>query len=192
VGNTVGSLTSTQKSIVIGSIIGDGSLRRASGRKNALLEVNHSFDYKEYVDWKYDKLKDIVITPPKPRRGNEGRVAYRFTTRSIPEITELYNKFYANGRKFIPNDIKLDPLVMAVWFMDDGSKSYKSLYLNTQRFNSEDQKILMDKLFKQWNILSSLNKDKIYYRIRISVDSTPKFKRIISSFILPIFAYKLM
>ena len=50
----------------------------------------------------------------------------------------------------------------------------------------------MDKLFKQWNILSSLNKDKIYYRIRISVDSTPKFKRIISSFILPIFAYKLM
>ena len=40
--NTVGSLTQEQKSIIIGSILGDRYLRIVSGRKNAFLEINHS------------------------------------------------------------------------------------------------------------------------------------------------------
>jgi len=48
--NTVGSLTQLQKSIIIGCILGDGYLRIFPGRKNALLEINHSLKAKEYVD----------------------------------------------------------------------------------------------------------------------------------------------
>ena len=58
-GNTVGSLTQFQKSIIIGSILGDGYLRIISGRNNAFLEINHSIKQKEYVDWKYLNLKNI-------------------------------------------------------------------------------------------------------------------------------------
>ena len=90
----MGSLTQEQISIVIGNLLGDGSLRRAKGRKNALLEVNHAFRYKSYVDWKYEKLKDIVGTGPKSRKGKGVRIAYRFTTLSNPELTKIYKKFY--------------------------------------------------------------------------------------------------
>lgn len=188
----MGSLTSIQKSIITGSILGDGSLRRAQGRINALLEINHSFASKDYVDWKYEHLKNLVRTPPKRRKGNEGRIAYRFTTQSLSVITRFYERFYQDGKKIIPKDLNLDPLVMAVWFMDDGNKTYNALYLNTQQFDLDDQQKLLNQLFDQWKIEVTLNKDKIYHRIRIKTDSTPRFKKIIQHFVLPMFYYKLM
>ena len=188
----MGSLTSIQKSIITGSILGDGSLRKAQGRVNALLEINHSFSSKEYVDWKYRYLKNLVITPPKKRKGNGKRVAYRFTTRSLPEITQFYDKFYQNGKKIVFGNIVLDPLTMATWFMDDGSKSHNALYLNTQQFDLDSQHKLISQLFNQWGIEATLNKDKIYHRIRIKTSSTPRFKKIINPFVLSIFHYKLM
>ena len=132
----MGSLTQVQRSIIVGSILGDGSLRRQEGRKNALLEINHAFQSKKYVDWKYRALRTLVSTPPKARKGNGKRVAYRFTTLSRPEIAEFYERFYKKGRKRIPNKIVLTPLVLAVWFMDDGSKERKGIYLNTQQFTT--------------------------------------------------------
>ena len=189
-GNTVGSLTQEQKSIIIGSLLGDGYLRIVPGRKNAFLEINHSISEKDYVDWKYQKLKDLVKSPPKQRRGKGRRIAYRFFTRQYPELTKLYQKFYRGRGKIIPN-LKLNPLIIAVWFMDDGNKSYQTYYLNTQCFDSLSQKRLILMLKKQYGIESSLNRDKEYYRIRIKQNSASRFKELIRNYIIPMMEYKL-
>jgi hypothetical protein len=186
----VGSLTQEQKSIIIGSILGDGYLRIVSGRKNAFLEINHSISEREYVDWKYLKLKNLVRNPPKQRKGKGRRIAYRFFTRQHPELTELYRKFYRNGKKIIP-ELKLDPLMIAVWFMDDGSKCGKDYYLNCQRFDRASQRRLIKILKKQYGILVSLNRDKEYHRIRIKRQSQEKFKRLIEKYLIPSMRYKL-
>lgn len=107
-------------------------------KANALLEINHSVHQRSYVDWKHAQLAALVSTPPKLRRGNGTRVAYRFVTRSLPELTPFYRRFYESGIKTIP-ELELSPLTMAVWFMDDGSKSRSAVYLNTQQFNDESQ-----------------------------------------------------
>ena len=114
-GNTVGSLTQEQKSIIIGSILGDGYLRIIPGRRNAFLEINHSISEKDYVDWKYQELKTLVKSPPKARKGNKGRIAYRFFTKQHPEITKLYQEFYQDGEKIIPN-LKLNPLMICLLY----------------------------------------------------------------------------
>ena len=189
-GNTVGSLTQEQKSIIIGSVLGDGYLRIVPGRNNAFLEVNHSINERDYVDWKYQKLKEIVKSPPKLRRGKGRRIAYRFFTRQHPGLTKLYQKFYRNGKKIVPK-LKLNPLTIAVWFMDDGSKSYKTYYLNTQRFDYLSQKGLIKTLKDQYGIDSSLNRDKGYYRIRIRQNSAGRFKRLNDIYIIPEMKYKL-
>ena len=98
-GNTVGSLTQNQRSIIIGTLLGDGYMRIIPRRKNAFLEVNHSSKQKDYVDWKYQELASIVKSGPKMRKGNGQRIAYRFFTQCLPEITELYETFYQNGKK---------------------------------------------------------------------------------------------
>jgi len=189
-GNTVGSLTQVQKSIIIGLLLGDGYLRIVPRRKNAFLEINHSLSEKDYVDWKYQELKSLVKSPPKTRKGDGKRVAYRFFTKQHSEITKFYHQFYQNREKIVP-DLKLNPLIMAVWFMDDGSKSYRTYYLNTQRFNFQSQKRLIQTLKGQYGINSSLNKDKGYYRIRIKQNSAERFKKLICKYIIPSMKYKL-
>lgn len=186
--DTVGSLTKEQKSVLVGSLLGDGTMRK---KTNAYLEINHAYSQKQLVDWMYSKFKNLVLTPPKWRKGNGKREAYRFFTRSLPVLTPFYNQFFVNNRKIIPRNLKLDALSLAVWFMDDGSKSRSSIYLNTQQFTLSEQERLVGVLNSQFDIKSTLNKDKIYTRIRIRTESVSKFIKLVEKYILPDFWYKL-
>ena len=188
--NTAGSLTQLQKSFIIGTLLGDGYIRQAKGRKNAFLEVNHSITQKEYVEWKYNILKNLTRSGPKSRNGNGTRIAYRFFTRQHPEFTKIMDLFYKDRKKCIPN-LKLDPMMVAVWFMDDGSRCNKeNVYLNTQQFSKEDQYKLLESL-KEIGLKGTLNKDKEYYRIRFKTSSIPKLFGIIKEFIIPSMKYKI-
>jgi len=160
-------------------------------KTNALLEVNHSLEQKDYVDWKYSKLKDLVGTPPKARHGNGNRVAYRFTTLSLPVLTDIYHQFFRNGKKVIPERLCLDPLGLAVWFMDDGCRSYRAVYFNTQKFDMMSQSRLISFLERRFGLKLTLNKDKIYYRLRMSVASVGDFRRLIEHHMIPQLLYKL-
>ena len=185
--NTVGSLTEEQKSILIGCLLGDGTMRK---KKNALLEINHSYKQKALVDWLFSKFKGLVKTYPKWRKTNGKREAYRFVTQSLSVLTPFYNQFFFEGKKRIPVNLKLDALVLAVWFMDDGCKSRSSIYLNTQQFLKEEQLFLIDLLYKQFGIESTLNKDKIYSRIRVRTKSVKRFINLVEPFVLKEFRYK--
>lgn len=190
--NTVGSLSQLQRSIVLGSLLGDGYLRKLEGRKDAFLEINHSFEQKDYVDWKYEKLSFLSAGKPNKREGNGNRVAYRFYTKQHPFLTETFNRFYSeDGTKVIPKDLELNPLVLSVWFMDDGSKSSESdFYLNTQQFSVEDQKILIRKL-SELGLESNMNKDKKYYRIRLFKRSIPRLRDLVEEYVIPSLRYKI-
>ena len=100
------ALTLEQHALIVGTLLGDGSMRC---KANALLEVNHSARQRDYVDWKYQALRDLVSTPPQLRSTNGTRVAYRFVTRSLPALTPYYRMFYASGRKTVP-DVEITPL----------------------------------------------------------------------------------
>ncbi|TSC57861.1 MAG: LAGLIDADG homing endonuclease type 2 [Candidatus Peregrinibacteria bacterium Greene0416_19] len=190
-GNTVGSLSALQRAILIGSLLGDGTLRKQGTRTNALFEVNHAFAFKEYVDWKYEQFRAFVRTPPKARKGRGTRVAYRFTTRSLPVFTQYHEWFYRDGRKCIPADLTLDPMTLAVWFMDDGTKSRSAMYLNTQQCSMCEQRNLQRALLEHFGIKSALNRDRTYHRLRITTESTTVLENIIRPYILPCFQYKL-
>ena len=189
--NTVGSLTQLQRSIIIGSLLGDGYLRIVPGRKAALLEINHAFSQKRYVDWKYNMLVSLCRSAPKARANNGKKIAYRFSTRQHQELTDLYKLFYRNGKKLIPSNLCLDPIMLAVWFMDDGSKCRDSdVYLNTQQFTMENQVKLLEYLNKL-DLKASLNKDKDYYRIRFISSSIDKLKELVGQNIVPSMYYKI-
>ncbi len=177
-GNTVGSLSEVQRQVIVGSLLGDGAMRC---KTNALLEVNHSSHQRSYVDWKYRQLADLVRTPPKARKGNGGRVAYRFVTRSLEELTPYFRLFYGAGKQ----------LTLAVWFMDDGNRLRNAVYLNTQQYDETSQRRLLRLLREQWGIEATLNRDKTYYRIRISVVGTKRFAELVEPHLLPELRYKL-
>ncbi|OGG67033.1 hypothetical protein A2Z56_00200 [Candidatus Kaiserbacteria bacterium RIFCSPHIGHO2_12_45_16] len=189
--NTVERLNQFQKSVIIGTILGDGYIRIVSGRQNAFLEINHSVSQTEYVLWKYNVLKGIRAGAPKVRNGNGKRKAIRFYTRQSSELAELKSIFYIDNVKVIPHDLQLDSVSLAVWFMDDGSRCRESdVYLNTQQFDIESQLILIRAL-KKLGLDATLNKDKQYFRIRFLKKSIPKLFELIESTIIPSMKYKI-
>ena len=187
-GNSVGSLSEEQQSLVLGCLLGDGYMRC---KINAHLQVTHSIHQKSYVDWKYRYLLKYVLTLPKAYNGNGKRIGYRFFTRSLPVFTEFYRRFYIDRKKQVPRDLVMTPLALAVWYMDDGSKSRRSCYLNTQQFNLEDQEYLQFVLQRDCGLQSHLDRDKIYTRLRFPVEDSQHLKRLIQPFILPSLHYKL-
>lgn len=183
----MGSLSEFQQQLILGCVLGDGYMRM---KTHAHLQITHSFKQKEYVDWKYQILKNLTITPPKTYKGNGDRVGYRFFTKSLPELTSIYKKFYSNKIKRVPKDIILKPVTLAVWYVDDGSRSYKSCYFNTQEFDLESQNNLIKALSKL-KIKARLNKDKQYFRIRVLTSSTPHLMNIIKPYVIKSMRYKI-
>jgi hypothetical protein len=93
--------------------------------------------------------------------------------------------------KGIPDGLVLDPITLAVWFMDDGSRCRaQDVYFNTQQFAIEDQEKCLAMLF-QMGIDASLNKDKEYKRVRVKISSIPTLFGIISPYVVPSMTYKI-
>ncbi len=186
--NTVGSLTKEQTSIITGKLLGDGSLRK---KQNTLLEVNHSYKQKEYVLWQYEKLRNLILTEPKLRKSGVNRYSMRFTTRSLACLNDFYAQYYPNSLKCVYKGLVLDPISFAVWYMDDGSKSGNSVYLNTQQFSYVDQCYLVKRL-AECGFTVSLNKDKSYFRLRFYRESGQTFCRLVAPLVIDSMKYKLL
>ena len=156
-----------------------------------MLEINHSYNQKEYVDWKYRLLKDVSASAPKIRKGNGNRIAYRFYTRQLEGLSKLYRMFYRNGKKIIPDELNLDVVSLAVWYMDDGSRCRSSdVYLNSQQFDVSDQKRLIAVLRKM-NLETSLNRDKNYFRLRFKKSSLSRLRELLADAVIPSMKYKI-
>ena len=85
----------------------------------------------------------------------------------------------------------LTPLALAVWLMDDGGKSRRSVYLNTQQSDQASQLVMLRALRDQFGIEGTLNSDRCYTRIRISVAGTARLADVVWLFVRPELRYKL-
>ena len=70
-------LTKEENDILIGPLLGDGCLRIMGRCKFPAFSVSHSEKQKDYVFWKYEKLKRWVKTPP----WQEDRIYHKDKTR---------------------------------------------------------------------------------------------------------------
>lgn len=149
----------SQKSLLIGSILGDGSLTQGKDCKNARFVERHGEKQKEYLIWKRNMLKPFTKSKIYEAKGGTHEItdvncktekSYMFSTISHPYLTELRNIFYVNSTKIIPHNLDnvVNGLVMAVWFCDDGCFTYNRkngvyrLDLHTESFTYKENAFL--------------------------------------------------
>lgn len=191
-------LSKRQRSILVGTILGDGHLETQNMGKTYRLKVEHSVKHSFYVDWMYDQFKYWVNTPPKSKRKvlhNLEIENYYFQTLSVGQFRFYAKQFYVNGIKIVPKQIGrwLTPLALAVWFMDDGSsksKHHRAIILNTQGFSRKDIDLLRKALSKNFDIESDFRKQKEGLQLLISSNSAEKFYKLVEPYLLPNFEYK--
>jgi hypothetical protein len=181
------AITQKQFELVVGSLLGDGYLVKTT--MGYAFRVNHGLKQREYVDWKWRILENLVNSSPKSS-GN----CYYFRTVSHPVFNNLREEFYPNGKKVLPVDLVAEnftPFLLAVWIMDDGTKCGNQLRINSHCFTKEENKILQEFLSAKLGIKSVLNKDKGMVRIRIVSEGMPKLIGQIKPYIIPSMLYKL-
>jgi len=134
-------ITNVQVSILLGSLLGDGSLWKPKpqtiirkGKKyickvnSYMFEEQHTEKQKDYLLWKADMLYPYAkVDMVKRPFGNVYRLKIRSNISDSMKkmLNELHRMFYPNGIKVLPKNINLfmNKLVFAVWFFDDGTIS---------------------------------------------------------------------
>ncbi|NCO25096.1 hypothetical protein GW901_01030 [Candidatus Parcubacteria bacterium] len=193
------SLTNEQRSVIVGSILGDGTLRLGERAINVNLKIEHGLAQQEYVLWKYNILRPWVFTEPKISyryRENGERYVKSLWFRTIrhPLLTGFYELFYKNGKKIIPLDIDqyLDSLGMAVWVMDDGSLNQNKIDISTYSFIELEINLLLRVLDKKFGLNGNYYRDRDKgYRMYFNVKETEKLVEIIKPYIIDSMKYKI-
>lgn len=202
------SLSESCKAIILGSILGDGSLKIYKPYKNARFWIRHSVIQKEYWEWKISQLSEIQTTKSKEiQKPSEIQTAQRreekrkkierkkklffFQSAAKEELTQLYNILYKKNRVKIRRTWlnSMTPLSLAIWWLDDGRiiGNGKRGVFCTDCFSKEENKLLKNYLFVVWKIEVSIGlvkrtykgKTKEIYRLYLNTTSLKKFFRII-------------
>lgn len=190
-----------QKSLLLGSILGDGHLEKRSKLKNALFREEHSIKQIEWLKWKYTNLKPFITSKlwirDRGKRqflpdGKGGKKLYNvqkicsISTGVHPYLTELHNLFYKDGVKVIPEKFvyeNLDELSLLVWICDDGyyNKDRDYIAICTENFNYHENVVLLksiSKLLGNVSLIKHSNKRNTY---RIYINSFSNNKSFIAN-----------
>lgn len=152
-----------QSDILTGSMLGDGhlGLNRKNRSINARFIIRRALKDSAYLMWEYDIFKEFCSNNSireysdyhsKTKKSYPG---VSFTTLSNPLFTERHSIWY-NGIKRVPCDLKINQLIMLIWFLDDGcvirTKSNKlEIKLSTDGFIKDDSLFLCELLQQRYN-----------------------------------------
>lgn len=167
--------TAFQKSILVGTLLGDAGLHR-NKRNNAVQgALQHCLKQECYFMFKYEVLKNlfgvITILPPKPigntQYHSNGGIRSAFVENHV-DLIDMYDAFYTgNGMKTLPNKAfifdNFTEASLAIWYFDDGFIAEKGYMLSTMCFNTEVLNFLVSLLYSKFSIKASIRSTKMLY-----------------------------
>lgn len=186
------------KEIILGSLLGDGSLKIHEPYKNPRFSFRHSIKQQEYFFWKVNQLKEISGEKCwwEQEKNGLGNTMFRYQSLAMDSLMDLYRLTYENNRLIIRRKWlnQLTSLSLAVWWLDDGSLITNSRrgVICTDPFSYDEQKLLARYLLKVWGIRVHIGKIKRvhdgkikeYYRLWIrSSEELMKLLRLILPYI---------
>ena len=210
-----------KKSILIALCLGDGyithqrQLRKGKYYQYNYLEVSHGSSQKNYIEWKANLCTSVTgrksaVRPKKYKAKEilgvpvEESIGYTFTNTS-PYFRILRRWLYPNNKKYLNRKYLeyLDPLGIAIWFMDDGSilrRKYKGkycgFYLRISTYCSYEEANTIIKYFnKVWDIYPTKiceHTKKDTYTINFGAKEGKKLINIIKPFMCPSMMYKVL
>jgi hypothetical protein len=164
-------LSSRQKAIIWGNILGDGHFQLSPNKKTTRLRFYHSAKQKEYVKWQFDQLDWLceTVSPPKVISEREF-FKCRAYTHYREELTPFHKLTYQptklpNRRfvKIIPETIQdhlTDQEALMIWYLDDGTLRLDggACRLATQCFTLAEHELLQDCLKQNFGLTSVIEK----------------------------------
>lgn len=167
----------TEEAVWFGHLLGDGHIQKRGQSYRA--KIQHCYAQLDYVEWKYTQLKKFAFNSPKSMISKQGFKSSFFYLKSGIYLKKYHDIFYQpyvwkSKKEIITTKEKIryrktvtekliqhlpnNPLLLAVWFMDDGSKRSDcfSGRLATQSFSKEEQHLLQGYLLSSFSIKTNI------------------------------------
>jgi hypothetical protein len=172
------NLTQQQENVLVGSMLGDGCLRKRKENWNASLTIQRAQKDLDYLKWEAKVFENFLTETGikcADRFDKRNQKIYQtcwFTSAAKSVLNPFEKCWYEskNGsrKKVVPNDLKLNSEIIAVWFCDDGtigtSSSANRLKISfaTNSFAKDEVIFLRDLLNDRYNedwTISKTNKE---------------------------------
>lgn len=188
------------RNALLSVILGDGYLGK-TGNGGIL----HCAAQHDYLIWKVAYLRKFNISCGDIKfKNNVGFPAYYIYINTTKWGKLLRRILYKDGFKNIYNRKllnRLDPIHLAIWYMDDGGLSQKKrngkvcsndLMINTHT-TKENNQIIINYFKEVWNINFTQVKNRGYYRLRCGTKEARKFLEITREYVcqIPSMAHKI-
>lgn len=175
-------LDDVRKEILTGSMLGEGCIRREK-QHSYNFRLSHCKEQEEYAKFKTEFFEGTSYI-------RESDNAYLFDSKKSQAFESYYRDWYVEDKKcIVPKGIKLTPLTLAIWFLDDGSfdnQSKQSIEIYTNRFTLESVKYLICELKEQHGLECKYReKNPNQYVITFDRNATKQFMEIIREYIHP-------
>lgn len=156
-------LTELQISVINGGLLGDACLYKSkTGNSNLIYSSNIQSHTKYFQSFLNEYATNRYRNKPKKeiifdKRTHKHYTKYTFKTCNNITFSDLRNKWYSiDGKKIIPNNLKLNPITCLLWYLGDGSlaNNYKKketsyLKLSTNCFSTTElNKTIINQLYR--------------------------------------------
>lgn len=109
--------------VIDGFLLGDGHIEKPKSNISARLNIKQK--YQDFAEWMSLLLQPYQI-PIKhiqryDSRTNKYYQSYVGRSPSHPDIYKQYHRWYPNGVKIVPHDVRLTPQSVLIWYLGDGT-----------------------------------------------------------------------
>lgn len=156
------TLTDKQNKIIIGLLMGDGSINKSGTPRLAVTSIN--LDYLSHLEKSFGGLATSTFLEKtaeecakinrtsgfSPNASSENYSdLYKFQTRASPEFSK-YLSWYQSGTKVWPGNIELSPTVLKHWYAGDGNLDNGRIRISLSNERGNEKKI--SKYFENVNL----------------------------------------
>ena len=189
-------LTNIQKQVILGKLLGDGSLRLMNS--SAIMEFSHILQNEDYVDYCMLLLGGLSNGNKDLYESGYGSEILRSQTISSFFIKHYFSHMITDCGKQVSDDTLefLSPLSIAIWYMDDGCRFTSGEQEDRAGFavcgfSEESVDCLISGLNRFGIEAKKSNNSDGYARICLNSDASDKLWMMISPYICKSMQYKL-
>lgn len=202
-------LTREQRSILIGSVLGDGSLSSTGDRVSPQVVLVQGDDQRAYLEFKRRAFGNLAGRTERGRSGYGDKPVWRVALGVVDELYEIAREIVTTGqrpsgrRRWTPTNRFLewiDEQALATWYLDNGSLQVYGLasggngryaMLHSERFSWEDNRRLAAFLERRFGLRPKVKPDsRGHFLLRFSHEDTPRLLEIVRPFTPACMAYK--
>lgn len=188
-------LTGRQKELVIGTLLGDGSL--ATSGKFKRLTMGHSVNQLDYLLWKKEIFKNLINNIYRQIQSQRNSTVIHCASVGHQDFNFFYKLFYNNNKKIIRHELVnyVTPFSMAIWYMDDGSSKPYCMKISTEGFTRKENEILQHIIYVNFNIRCKVceynRRGKKYNYLSFNKKNSIKLCNLIEPYIIDSMKYKI-